>query len=133
MIYDVHSEVTIYIGGWPNFINAVFHVNAKSLSEATEKAIKELEKPYIKYEKPRVEFIGREYEVTGNQEMRFLDGKYQKDAIKRVCVFPGTMTVWIYYERNGRKDSDAFGVWCRPSDFEADVKDLFSKLTFKEI
>ena len=133
MIYDVHSEVTIYIGGWPNFINAVFHVNAKSLSEATEKAINELEKPYIKYGKPHVEFIGRAYKVTANDELRFASGKYPAGSIKEIEVYPGSMTVWIDYLRDGRRDRDGIGVWCRPADFEAAVKELFSKVTFKEI
>lgn len=136
MIYDVHVGIVVELGGWPNYVNAVFHVNASSQEEAEKKAAKVLRQSGYQYDPPRVEFAGREYEVSANEDLRFWGRNYFRNEIQTVKVFPRSMTVYIAYRKEGgtgREDSDTFGVWQQQEDFEAAVQELLSKVSSTEV
>ena len=123
----------MYINESPQFFHASFHVSAKDEESASKKGHDALKKSVAKYERFRVEFIGREYEVLSNREFKFLDGRYKENAVRKVSVFPNSMTIWIEYDRGDKIDHDGFGVWCRPQDFKESVDELFSNINAKEI
>lgn len=114
----------------------MFHVNAASQEEAEKKAAKVLRQSGYRYDSPRVEFSGREYEVSANENLRFWGRNYLRNEIQTVKVFPRSMTVYIAYRKEGdtgREDSVTFGVWPRQEDFEADVQELLSKVSSTEV
>lgn len=133
MVYNVHADTKLMVGGWPQFFKTVFHVSAKSKIEAEKMAKRELDKASVTYGDLFIEYLGREYEVSSNEEMRVWGIRYGKDTITKVTIFEGTMQIIIDNKRHGRDDHDNIGVWCRPADFKEAVDGLFSKLKYKEI
>lgn len=133
MVYGVHADTELKVGGWPQFFKTVFHVRAKSKQEAEKVAKRELDKVPVTYDKLFIEYLGREYRVSSNEELRVVCMKYGKDSITKVTIFEGTMQIIIDCNRNGREDNDNIGVWCRPADFKEAVDALFSKIKYEEI
>ena len=125
MVYGVHADTKLMVGGWPQFFRTVFHVSAKSKEEAERAAKLEFEKSPVTYKKLSIEYLGREYKVFSNEELRVCGVRYEKDSITKVTLFEGTMQIII--------DHANFAVWRCPADYEAAVKDLFSKMKSEEI
>ncbi len=133
MVYGVHADTKLKIGGWSQFFKTMFHVSAGSKQEAEKVARRELEKAPVTYDKLFIEYLGKEYKVFSNDEVRIFGIRYGKDSITKVITFDGTMQIIIYCNRNGREDNDNIGVWSRPADFKKVVDDLFSKIKYEEI
>ena len=133
MIYDAHSDAKIEVGNWPQFFKCVFHIYAKSESDAKMQAERSLNKANITYKNLRVEFIGRRYQVSSNEEFSVSGIHYKADSVKEVRVYPGTMQICIDCVRHGEIDNDNIGVWCLPADFKKAVDNVFSKMDCKEI
>lgn len=133
MIYTAHSDAKIEVGNWPQFFKCVFHVYAMSESDAKTQAEHSLNKANITYKNLNVEFIGRRYKVSSNEEFKVAGIRYPADSVKEVHIYPGTMQICIDCVRNGKIDNDSIGVWCRPSDFKEAVDKVFSKMGYKEI
>lgn len=134
MIYSAHADARIEVGGWPQFFKSVFHIYAKSESDAMKRVEVAMKSARVSYEHLRVEFIGRRYEVLSNEDFSVAGIQYRAETVSEIRVYEGTMQIGIDSIRNGKQlDHDSIAVWCRPADFEAAVKELFSKVTFKEI
>ena len=133
MVYGVHADTKLKIGGWSQYFKTVFHVRAKSKQEAENVAKQELDKAPVTYDKLFIEYLGKGYKVYSNEELWVWGIRYREDSITKIIIFEGTMQIIIYCTRNGREDNDNIAVWHRSVDFKDAVDDLFSKITYKEI
>lgn len=133
MIYTAHSDAKIEVGGWPQFFKSVFHVYAKSETEAKAAARVELEKSAVEYSNLTVELIGRRYEVFQNDEFSVAGIWFKAESVSEVHVYEGTMQISILGVRNGKVDTTSIAVWCRPADFKKAVDGVFASMRYKEI
>lgn len=133
MIYSAHADTRIEIGNWPQFFKSVFHVYAKSESDAKKRAEVVMKSANVTYENLRVEFIGRRYEVLSNEEFSVAGIQYRADSVGEIRIYDGTMQIGIDSIRNGKQDHDSIAVWCRPADFKEAAERVFSKMKYKEI
>lgn len=135
MIYKVRAKSKIKVGGWPQNFLTVFHVSAKDLKTARLKADEEMSKMPVEFSNIDVVEIGREYEVSGHLAFKFCGIPYTTGTITKISVFPDNMTIGIDYEDDAHEEtsSDSIGVWVRPQDFKEAVKELLSKVNYKEI
>ena len=133
MIYSAHADARIEVGGWPQFFKSVFHVYAKSESDARKQAEAAMKSAQVSYEHLQVEFIGRRYEVLSNEEFSVAGIQYRAETVSEIRIYEGTMQIGIDNIRNGKPDHDSIAVWCRPADFKEAVERVFSKMKYKEI
>lgn len=133
MIYRIQTPAKIVVGGWPQFFNCVFHVDASDEAEATQKAELALKQASVSYGEKHIEQIGRRFQVVSNEPLLISGLKYPKDSITQIQVFEGTMQVGIDHIRDGKKESDTIKLWCRPQDFQNALKQITSNIEAKEI
>lgn len=133
MIYRASADAKIEVGNWPQFFKCVFHVYATGDFDAKMQAERSLDEADVAFENLYVEFIGRRYAVSSNEEFSVAGTRYPAGTVSEVRVYPGTMQICIDCERHGRKDNDNIGLWQLPADFKKAVDNVFSRITYQEI
>ena len=133
MVYRASADTKIRIGGWPQFFHTCFLVYAKSDSDARMQAEQALKCAPVTYKEILIEFLGRQYKVSSNEEFSVAGVRYPEGTVRDVCIFEDTMQICIDCIRNGHPDHDNIGVWDIPVRFRDEVNRVLSKMEYKEI
>lgn len=121
-IFSVTCQSKFVINNWPQYGSVCFHIDAKDLSSAEEKADEELaKKKDIQFFDRRVRKIGWRKQVKSNKAFTFAYGvKIAENSLKEVSAFP----------ENGSFSLGGNSVGVGPADFDHFMEILNDNVVF---
>lgn len=118
------------VGGFPQYFTSTFYLEADNNEQARKKAEEEMKKLPATFTEIKIEEYGHCYEIHSNSQIKFHGTTYPENTITHIRALRPTMTIVIDCVRNGKNDTDTFGLWCVPADFQEALNELLSKTTY---